>query len=142
MTDVKSFILGVVASLAAVLIVKCLSRYNRYSLKQDIETLELERKCLEEMKRSSVEMNRNSFKCLFLLLSLMALAQLVPLFSQLVFKNDRSIETFVSLVIWGIVCGGSLYLWKRYEKLKNYKASITKLDNRIEQKKQKLYNFK
>lgn len=85
------------------------------------------------MKRSSVEMNRSSFRVLFTILILIALANLIPQlfkFSGVILFSK--IGDLLSLILWALVLGLAINFWRRYENLRNFKESTSKLDKKLE----------
>ncbi|MGY6405585.1 hypothetical protein, partial [Vibrio parahaemolyticus] len=77
MDDLKSLLIGIIGTLIVMLGVHFFKSQRRKSLKEDVELIELELQVLEKMKRSSVEMNRASFRGLYALLFLFGSTNLV-----------------------------------------------------------------
>jgi hypothetical protein len=108
--------------------------YRRFQIKsvlQDIEIIEIEKTHLEAMKGSSVEMNRSAYKSLFIVLSLISLAELIPTFILVVSTSGISATHSVSLIVWSAVLGLSLKFTKRYHNLGNYEKSIKRMEEKL-----------
>jgi Na+/H+ antiporter NhaD/arsenite permease-like protein len=133
MEDLKTLLLGIAGGLLVLAISKAYRAYRRKSIQDDISFTEYEKKHLEEMKRSSVEMNRSSFRALFALCLLIGLANLIPMFLKFVNAEKLSeISSLISLVIWSVFVGLSIKFWRRYDNLKNYKEATRKMDEKLE----------
>jgi hypothetical protein len=132
MEDFKSLLIGIVGGLIVLLIAKLFRAYQRKSILQDIEILEFEKKHLEDMKRSSVEMNRSSFRALFAVLMFVALANLIPMmfnFSKMIFSLN--IPELFSFFLWAFVFALSAKFWRRYDDLKNFKEATQRIDDKL-----------
>ena len=129
----------IIGGIIVLLITTAFKKFRTKTINDDIEFLEFEKKHLAEMKRSSVEMNRSSFRDLFALLFLIGLANLI--FVIYFIADTDALKTtaaFLSIIIWSVFIGLSLKVWRRYENLKNYKEAVKKLQERIEGLKNKL----
>lgn len=105
MEDLRTLVTGVAGGLIVLVIAGGFRAYRRKSISEDIKFLEYEKSHLEAMKRSSVEMNRSSFRTVFFLLFLLGLANLMPkLFSYLPAGAMSSLGSLLTLFIWVFVC--------------------------------------
>ena len=140
MDDLKSLLLGVIGGLIVLGIVKIYRAYKRSSLKTDIEFIEFEKKHLEAMKKSSVEMNRSSFRAIFLVFILIGLANLIPAFIEFVQIDDLSTRfpKLINAFIWATAIGICFKFHSRYDNLKNYNAALEKFDRKLEKLNEKL----
>jgi len=139
MENVNSLAIGVAGGLIVLGVQKVWRIYHRKSIKDDIELLGLERKHLEEMKRSSVEMNRSAFRSIFLLFAVVCLANIFPLFITAVNQETSfGISIMLTLVFWAAALGLSLKFFKRYDNLKNFSEAIKKIDVKLERLNQKI----
>lgn len=136
--DPNDLIFAVVVSLITAGIIELIRRYRTFSLKQDIETLELEKTILEEMKKSSVEMNRVSFRGIFMCFLLIALANLHFALSAIWRGGELSLRSGTQVILWFFVFSMAFHWWRRYHSLKNYKQAVGRLDQRILEKRGKL----
>ena len=141
MDDLKTLAIGVIGGLIVIGLSKVFRAYRKKTLRDDIEFAEYEKKHLAEMKRSSVEMNRSSFRALFAVLAFIALANLVPSFFNFVGIGliSKAGET-VTLILWAMVLGLAIKFWRRYDNLKNFKEATAKLEEKIEKLKSKYDN--
>jgi hypothetical protein len=113
--------------------------YRRKQISEDIEFLEFEKKHLEAMKRSSIEMNRSAFSAGFFLLLLFGLANLLP--RLLAYAGGgliSSLASLLTLVLWALFVGLCYKFWRRYDDLKNYKQAIIRIDRRLQNLQEKL----
>jgi len=141
MEDLKALVVGVFGGLIVIGLSKLLRAYRKRSLRDDIEFAEYEKNHLAEMKKSSVEMNRSSFRALFAVLMLMALANLLPRALDLIGLGAMSkMGDLMALFLWAMVVGLAAKFWRRYDKLKNYKEATAKLDEKLELLKAKYEN--
>jgi hypothetical protein len=132
MENLKALFIGVLGGLIVLGISKAYRAYRVKSLKQDVELLEFEKKHLAEMKKSSVEMNRSSFRALFAVLMLIALANLIPTFLSFTGLFRATIlSSAVSIVLWAMVFGLSVGFWRRYDNLKNFKEATKKIEEKL-----------
>jgi hypothetical protein len=133
MEDLKSLAIGVLGGLIIIGLTKLFRAYRKKSLRDDIEFAEYEKNHLAAMKRSSVEMNRSSFRALFAVLMVMALANLVPLvFQVLELGLIARFVNFIDLLLWAIALGLAVKFWRRYDNLKHFKEATAKLDEKLE----------
>ncbi len=139
MEDLKTLALGIFGGLIVLLIAAAFRKFRIKTINDDIEFLEFEKNHLAEMKRSSVEMNRSSFRALFALLFILGLANLIFV---IYFVADtvalKTSAAFLTIVVWTVFIGLSLKAWRRYENLKNYKEAVNNLEKRIDKLKNKL----
>ena len=141
MEDLKALAIGVLGGLIVIWLSKLFRAYRKKSLRDDIEFVEYEKKHLAEMKRSSVEMNRSSFRALFAVLTFIALANLVP--AVLRFAGIGVVSKagdFVALMLWAFVLVLAIKFWRRYDNLKNFKEATAKLEEKLELLKSKYEN--
>lgn len=131
MEDLKALFIGIAGAFIVLGIQKLYRKYQIKSILQDIEIIEIEKQHLEAMKASSVEMNRSAFKSLFIVLSLISLAELIPTFVVVVSTAGISVTHGVSLMVWSAVLGLSLKFTKRYHNLGNYEKSIERMEDRL-----------
>lgn len=133
MEDLKSLVIGVFGGLIVIGLSKLFRAYRKRTLRDDIEFAEYERNHLAEMKRSSVEMNRSSFRALFGVLMFIALANLLPRAINLIGLGAMSkMGDLMALFLWAMVLGLAVKFWRRCDKLKNYKEATAKLDEKLE----------
>lgn len=139
MEDVKTLFIGVLGGLMVLGIAKAYKSYRHKSVQEDIKFLEFEKKHLGEMKRSSVEMNRSSFRAIFALFLFIGLANQTPLIFDLINAEALSgLSSLVTMIIWAMFIGLCIKFWRRYENLKNFKEAMDKLDEKIEKLRGKL----
>lgn len=139
MEDVKTLFIGVLGGLMVLGIAKAYKLYRHKSVQEDIKFLEFEKKHLGEMKRSSVEMNRSSFRAIFALFLFVGLANLIPrIFDFINAEALSGLSSLVTLIIWAMFVGLCIKFWRRYENLKNFKEAMDKLDKKIEKLRGKL----
>ena len=141
MEDLKALLIGVLGGLIVIGLSRLYRVYRKKNLREDIEFVEYEKNHLTEMKRSSVEMNRSSFRGLFAVLMLFALANLLPAFFNVIgIGVITKIGEVINLFIWGAVFILALRFWRRYENLKNFKEATTKMGEKLELHKSKYEN--
>jgi len=134
MDDLKSLLIGIIGTLIVMLGVHFFKSQRRKSLKEDVELIELELQVLEKMKRSSVEMNRASFRGLYALLFLFGLTNLVTsTFEWFAIQWLDHLKYIILVLIWSTFVAIALVWWKRYDNLKNYSEAV----NRLQEKKAK-----
>jgi len=139
MEDLRTLTIGIFGGLIVLLIATAFKKFRIKTINDDIEFLEFEKKHLAEMKRSSVEMNRSSFRALFALLFLLGLANLIFVIYFIADTDTlKTTAAFLSIMVWAVFIGLSLKVWRRYENLKSYKEAVKKLEERIERLKNKL----
>ncbi|MQX53468.1 hypothetical protein [Alcanivorax sediminis] len=139
MEDIKTLFIGVLGGLMVLGIAKAYKSYRNKSVQEDIKFLEFEKKHLGEMKKSSVEMNRSSFRAIFALFLFIGLANLTPRFFDLINVEALSgLSSLVTMIIWAMFIGLCIKFWRRYENLKNFKEAMDKLDDKIEKLRGKL----
>lgn len=132
MDDLKALAIGVFGGLIVIGLSKIFRSYQKMSLQDDIELIEYEKNHLAEMKRSSIEMNRSSFRSLFTVLMLIALAKIVPAIFQftdigIICKTGE----VIALILWTGVLALAIKYWRRYDNLKNFKQATAKLDEKL-----------
>jgi len=141
MEDLKSLLIGIVGGLIVIAISKAYKSYKKKTIQEDINILEFEKKHLEEMKRSSVEMNRSSFRAVFALFFFIGLANLVPTFFALInIEPLTKSSLFVVLAIWAMFIALSLKFWNRYNNLKNYNQAMKQMEQKLEKLQERLQN--
>ncbi|TPW23754.1 hypothetical protein FH712_07405 [Marinobacter nauticus] len=139
MEDLKTLFIGVLGGLMVLGIAKAYKSYRHKSVQEDIKFLEFEKKHLGEMKKSSVEMNRSSFRAIFALFLFIGLANLTPQIFDLINAEALSgLSSLVTMIIWAMFIGLCIKFWRRYENLKNFKEAMEKLDEKIEKLRGKL----
>lgn len=139
MEDLKTLLIGVLGGLMVLGIAKAYKSYRHKSVQEDIKFLEFEKKHLGEMKKSSVEMNRSSFRAIFALFLFIGLANLTPRLFDLINAEALSgLSSLVTIIIWAMFIGLCIKFWRRYENLKNFKEAMDKLDEKIEKLRGKL----
>jgi hypothetical protein len=139
MEDLRSLFIGVLGGLIVLGIVKTYNLYKIKSIREDIKFLEFEKNHLSEMKRSGVEMNRISFRAIFALFFLMGLANLTPkLFTLADAEAAPGISLLITMIIWAIFIGLCIKFWRRYDNLKNFKDTISRIDTKLENLRDKL----
>ncbi|EIJ35285.1 hypothetical protein [Thiothrix nivea] len=143
MEDWKNLLIGIIGGLVVLGISKVYNAYRKKSIKSDIEFLEFEKKHLEEMKRSSVEMNRSSFRAIFAIFMFIGLANLIPhLFSLTGISVFVMAGSFLEVFLWGCVIWLSIGFWRRYDNLKNYKEAVERMDEKLVKLQEKLQGSK
>ena len=133
---------GVIGTAVSFAIASGFKAYQRWNINDDIAMLQLERKHLEEIKKSSVAMNRSAFRSVFLILTLMAIAQAADAISDLIPGAQWPKVALVTVPWLLVVIAGVTYL-RRYDNLRNYEQSILEIDSKLvklEEKRQKLAN--
>ena len=138
MTDFRALIIGVFGGLIVLGLRHLYNLFQNRSNRQDLEFWEYEKKHLEEMKRSSVEMNRSTFNGLFGILMFMALGHIIPNASIAVGLDQPKTVALLQVIVWGLVLGLSIKYAKRYYNLKNYKEALENMDGKILKIKAKL----
>lgn len=78
-TDLKSLAIGILCALIVMTVVAGFNRTRIKSLRDEISFIDFEIEQLGAIRKSSVEMNRSSFKGIFALFFLFGLANLIPL---------------------------------------------------------------
>jgi len=137
--DLKSLAIGILGGLMVLGIAKAYVSYRNRSICSEIRNIELERDHLEAMKKSSVEMNRSSFKALFFLLMLIGIANILPtLTSRIEGELAKDLTYFIKLVVWGVFTALCYTCWKRYTNLKNYKSALEEFEKKLEKLNNKL----
>jgi len=131
MEDLKALLIGIAGAFIVLGIQKLYRKYQIKSILQDIEIIEIEKQHLEAMRSSGVEMNRSAFKSLFIVLSLISFAELIPTFISIVSTTGVSVTHGISLMVWSAVLGLSLKFTKRYHNLGNYDKSIERMEVRL-----------
>ena len=135
MEEFKALFWSVIGGFIVLAIAKIYRSYKMKSIKNDIDLIEFEMSHLEAMKKSSVEMNRSSFKGIFFILFLISLSNVIPhAFSFLIGGDFSNASSFIAFSLWVLTSAVALKLWKRYDNIKNFKDACT----RLEAKKQKL----
>ena len=132
MEDWKNLLIGIIGGLIVLGISQIYNIYKKKSIKSDIEFLEFEKKHLEEMKRSSIEMNRSSFRAIFAIFMFIGLANVIPNSFALTNINAFIVAgSFLEVFLWAIIMWLSIGFWRRYDNLKNYKEAIEKIDKKV-----------
>jgi len=136
---VDGLILAVTGGLVTLAVQKIFKSIRIKTIRDDIEFIEFEKAHLEAMKRSSVEMNRSSFRGLFLVAMMIGIACYVPhflLFIDLQLSDKES--GFLGMILWAFVIAVTFKFWRRYDNLKNFKEATEKMDIRLDKLKLKL----
>ena len=122
---------SVIGGVITVVLIKGFTYFHQKTIRDDIKFLELEKEHMAEMKRSSISMNRSSFRAVFLVLFLIGVANVVPnLFKLADFSEKTSL--FLSMSLWMLAAAVSLKFFRRYGHLKDYKEYIKNTDQRLE----------
>lgn len=129
---------GIISGLFVIFINAVYQKHKKRKIKEDIDLLEWEKNHLGGMKRSSVEMNRSSFKALFAVLMLMSIANLIPKFFILIGLDSFMLTKVAECAAWLLAFMLAQKFWKRYDDIKNYKDYICKIEKKIEDLKEKL----
>ena len=137
MEDLRALLIGIAGALIVLGIQKLYRKYQIKSILQDIEIIEIEKQHLEAMRASSVEMNRSAFKSLFIVLSLISLAELISTLMSIVSTTGFSVIHGKSIMVWSAVLGLSLKFTKRYHNLGNYEKSIERMEERLKKLKKR-----
>jgi magnesium-transporting ATPase (P-type) len=141
MEELKNLAIGITGGLVVLVISKLYRTYRKKSIREDIELLEYEKNHLSEMKRSSVEMNRTSFRAIFSVLMFIGFANLIPYIN---FFAGSVISPKISglwgIVLWIIVIALSISFWQRYDNLKNFKKATAKMNDKLEKLRSKYEN--
>lgn len=130
MDDLKALMIGVFGGLIVLGLSKAFRAYRKKSLIEDIEFTEFEKNHLAEMKRSSVEMNRSSFRAIFVVLIFIALANLLP--SVLELSGAAEVGNFIAIFLWFMVLVFTITFYKRYDSLKKFKEATARLDVKLD----------
>ncbi|GHZ35620.1 membrane protein [Vibrio cholerae] len=129
--DLKNLLIGIIGTLIVTWGSKFFKNQHRKSLEDDISLIDLELKALENMKRSSIEMSRVSFRGLYTLLFLFGLANIITLvFDWLGYPSLVHLRYILLVVIWFLFTTTALMWWKRYDNLKNYADAVKRLENK------------
>lgn len=139
MDQLNNLVFSVIGGLITVGIIKIFHAYRKKSIRDDLEIIELEKTVLEGMKKSSVEMNRNSFRAIFFVFTLISLANVISHSGQII--NSTKLVNFTELItsiLWLLAAATSIKLWKRYNNLKDFKEACGRMDQKIEKLKVKL----
>jgi F0F1-type ATP synthase membrane subunit a len=131
MEDLKSLAIGIVGAFIVLAITKIYRAYHRKTIRDDIEFVEYEKQHLESMKKSSVEMNRSSFRAIFSLFLLVALANLIPAFFSAISSSLDEVASLFAIAIWSLIIGLCYKFQQRYDNLKNYKEASKKLETKL-----------
>lgn len=139
MEDVKALLIGISGGLVVLALSKVYRGFRKRSIQDDIRFLEFERQHLEEMKRSSVELNRSSFRAIFALFLFIGLSNLSTIFFAVIDPVALSgVSSLFNLLIWAMFVGLCIKFWRRYDNLKNYKEATRKMNERLETLQDKL----
>ena len=139
MEELKTLLIGILGGFLVLGISKFHKSYRRKSIKEEIQDLEYEKELLTNMKRSSVELTRSSFRFIFAVFMFFALANLVPsLFTLLEDPIFNKVARFFEIFFWACSFSLSLLFWRRYDDLKNFESTSNKLDEKIEKLKSKI----
>ncbi|SIS88400.1 hypothetical protein [Neptunomonas antarctica] len=136
--DAKALIIGLVGGVIVLAGHGYYKKFERSNILSDIEILTYEKEHLEGMKRSSVEMNRVSFRAIFALLMIFSFAEGVPHFVRLVESAGSAYYSLVSLFVWATAGGISYKYFKRLNDLKSMKSALERIDGKIEKLNSKL----
>lgn len=135
MEEIKSLLIGIVGTLIVMAGVRFIKARRRKMLKGDIELIEFELDSLRKMKRSSVEMNRASFRGVFALLLIFSVANVIS--HSLDWLNIPMLRDFKYILVigtWGASTGVAWIWWQRYGNLKNYLEAVKRLQSKKEKK--------
>lgn len=143
MEEMKTLFIGILGGVIVIVISWLFKQHRMKSIKEDIALYGYEKKHLEEMKKSSVEMSRSSFRDIFKLFMLMGLANVISsLFeyfeAYVTFKYIPIISALLVFIIWGVLLGLSIRFCRRYENLKNIKSATERYDFKMQQLQNKL----
>jgi len=139
MSDIKSLIIGIIGGLIVLGISNAYKHYKKKTIREDIQFLEFEKQHLGEMKKSSVEMNRSSFRAIFFLFLLMGVANLIPELILQVSNNAlNGLSSFISMIVWGLFTALAIKFWRRYGNLKNFKEANKRMEEKLDKLKSKL----
>ncbi len=127
---------NIIASLIAAIILlifqKLYKIFSKKNIRDDIAYWEFEKKHLEQIQRSSIQLTRSAFKSIFILSSVVSLTNIIPYFYLLVTKQSiHLLSDFVSLLLWAIIFGLSLTFLRRYVYLDNFNQSINKINEKL-----------
>ncbi|MGF1727053.1 hypothetical protein [Photobacterium nomapromontoriensis] len=128
MEDMKSLLIGVVGGFLVLAITYAFRMYRTKTLKNDIELLDLEIETLDKMKRSSVEMNRASFRGLYALLFLFGLINLIEKsLTYFAIEELTNASKIINISLWFSFSYLAFLWWQRYGMLRDYSKSKDKL---------------
>jgi Cu/Ag efflux pump CusA len=129
-----SLAMSVIGGLITLWIVYIYNKNRQAKLRTDREYLLIEKEVLQSMQKSSVQLNRISFRSVFAILVIFAFGFSVQAFEKLLYQSTpmniafRVIElgTFVICMFTAARCH------KRYDHLKDMKSALDGLDKKIE----------
>lgn len=132
-TNFENLIIGVAGGLAVILIQWIWRQNKRSSLQESLQYLEWEKQYFNEILKSSVALNRNSFRSIFYILLFIGIANII----SVVFRNANDIYIkyigeALEMTAWSVVVFRSWKLFKLYSSFKNHKDTLEYMDNKIQ----------
>lgn len=138
----EGIIIGVAGSLIAAGIILLASKYYKKFQKSrmlsDIEMLTYEKEHLEEMKRSSVQMSRSSFRAIFAVLIMFSIGGGVPHFAEFLHSEGTAFYSLLSVFVWSSAGGVSYKYFRRFNDLNSMKSALARIDGKLEKLNSKL----
>lgn len=126
-SDIRSAIVG----LFVVVIVSIFNRLRKSQIKQDIESLELDKQLINAMNKSSSEANRMGFRSVAALF-LVLFASLIAQSTYEVLKDGLAFFSVLSLAFQAIGFAISIRIWRRYEDLADIESANQRINKKID----------
>lgn len=128
---------GLIVSAVGWLILSGIKAYKRWRIQDEIETLELERKHLEEIKKSSTALNRSAFRGIFFGLMLIGIASAAGVILPLL-QIAHGVIAGLVVICWLFLAMLGFVFFQRYKKLSNFAEAMKDIEDRTEKLKSKL----
>lgn len=133
-----TLIVGIIGTLITSWILAKMRSYNDKEVEKNIANFSAQRKTLDVMNASVYELNRLSFKAIFVLLFLFGCANVAPVLVDAIFADGlSSAKAWVSIFFWWLFLLFTLVYLKRDHQLANYPDAIKKLEALIDREKKK-----
>ena len=131
MSDIKSLGIGIIGGLIVLFITIIIKKINRKYIKNQIKDEEEYLQFFKKIDKSNLYLLRHSFRCIFVLFFLVAIANIIPLFNQfieLTFGIDRfkPFTIISSFMCWFFIAALSWDRGSTLVMLNNPKKNISK----------------